>query len=121
MVNVLIIGATRGLGAALANAYAKDSSNTVFGTTRSSAGPSDEKYHKAITWVPQIDLMSPGVGAALVNQLGMLGISGGMVEGGVKHVDVVVCARFNLPIEASSQSLANGGVWADHHSRLLCH
>jgi hypothetical protein len=91
MVNVLIIGATRGLGAALANAYAKDSSNTVLGTTRSSSAPSDGKYHKAITWVPHIDLMNPGVGAALVNQLGMLGVSGGMVEGGVKHFDAVVC------------------------------
>jgi NAD(P)-dependent dehydrogenase (short-subunit alcohol dehydrogenase family) len=90
MVNVLIIGATRGLGAALANSYAKDTSNTVFGTTRSAVGPSHEKHHKNITWVPHIDLMSPGVGVALVNQLGMLGVSGGMVEGSVKHIDVVV-------------------------------
>jgi NAD(P)-dependent dehydrogenase (short-subunit alcohol dehydrogenase family) len=90
MVNVLIIGATRGLGAALATAYAADSSNTVFGTTRASSGPSHHGSHRAITWVPHIDLMSPGVGAALVNQLGMLGVSGGMVEGGVKHLDVVV-------------------------------
>jgi NAD(P)-dependent dehydrogenase (short-subunit alcohol dehydrogenase family) len=90
MVNVLIIGATRGLGAALANAYASDSSNTVFGTTRSAAGPSGDKCHKAITWVPHIDLMNSGVGASLANQLGMLGVSGGMVEGGVKHLDIVV-------------------------------
>lgn len=87
---ILIIGATRGFGAALANAYAADPANTVFGTTRSSTGPSGDKLSHAITWVPNIDLMSLGVGAALVNQLGMLGVGGGMVEGGVKALDVVV-------------------------------
>jgi hypothetical protein len=117
MVNVLIIGATRGLGAALANAYAKDSSNTVFGTTRSSSAPSDEKYHKAITWVPHIDLMNPGVGAALVNQLGMLGVSGGMVEGGVKHFDAVVCPSHTAPHPTFSRNNKP----PDHHSRLFCH
>jgi NAD(P)-dependent dehydrogenase (short-subunit alcohol dehydrogenase family) len=90
MPNILIIGATRGLGASLANAYASEPSNTVYGTTRSSAAPSDDKISKAVNWVPNIDLVSPGVGKALVNQLGMLGVGGGMIEKGIHTFDIVV-------------------------------
>jgi hypothetical protein len=39
MPTILIVGATRGLGAALANLYASSLSNTVFGTTRSASNP----------------------------------------------------------------------------------
>lgn len=91
MPNILVIGATRGLGASLANLYSSQPHTTVYGTTRSSsAPPSDEKLSKSIIWVPNIDLLNPDVGGMLVNQLGMLGIGGGMVEGGVKGFDVVV-------------------------------
>ena len=90
MANVLIIGATRGLGASLANAYASQPSTTVFGTTRSAAGPKGGKLNEKIIWVPNIDVSEEGVGKKLVNQLGMLGGGGGMVEGGVKGFDVVV-------------------------------
>lgn len=86
--NVLIIGATRGLGASLASAYAAKPSTTVFGTTRSATGPSHA--HKDIKWVPHIDAASSSVGKRLVNQLGSLGIANGMVEGGVKGFDVVI-------------------------------
>ena len=90
MPTILIIGATRGLGASLATTYASDSKNIVYGTTRSSSGPSEPKLSKDIKWVPHINLMSPSVGSSLVNQLGMLGLGGGMVEGGPKGFDVVV-------------------------------
>jgi NAD(P)-dependent dehydrogenase (short-subunit alcohol dehydrogenase family) len=90
MPNILIIGATRGLGASLANAYASNPSNNVFGTTRSPSGPSHSKLHKNITWVRDIDVSDSGVGTRLVNQLGALGGGGGMVKGGVKALDVVV-------------------------------
>jgi NAD(P)-dependent dehydrogenase (short-subunit alcohol dehydrogenase family) len=90
MSTILIIGATRGLGASLANAYANDSSNVVFGTTRSAHSPGNSSLSDNIHWVPHIDLGHPGVGARLVNQLGMLGGGGGMVDGGVKGFDIVV-------------------------------
>lgn len=41
--------------------------------------------------MPNIDVSESGMGARLVNQLGALGGGGGMVEGGVKAFDVVVC------------------------------
>ncbi len=91
MPNVLIIGATRGLGASLANTYASQPHTIVYGTTRSSSPPSSDKLSKEIIWVPNIDLMSPNCGKSLVNQLGMLGVGGGMTEGGLRRFDVVVC------------------------------
>lgn len=39
MPTVLIIGATRGLGASLVQLYAGDANNNVFGTARSSDPP----------------------------------------------------------------------------------
>jgi NAD(P)-dependent dehydrogenase (short-subunit alcohol dehydrogenase family) len=90
MPNILIIGATRGLGAALANLYASGLKNTVFGTTRSSAAPKNEKLNSKIVWLPNIDVAQEDVGRRLVNQLGMSGGGGGMVEGGVKALDTVV-------------------------------
>ena len=94
MLNVLVIGATRGLGASLANAYASQPSTTVFGTTRSANAPKGNKLSEKIVWVPNIDLTEEGVGKKLVNQLGMLGGSGGMNEGGVQGFDVVVRLGF---------------------------
>jgi NAD(P)-dependent dehydrogenase (short-subunit alcohol dehydrogenase family) len=90
MPNILIIGATRGLGASLAKAYASQPNTTVYGTTRAATGPTglDDK----IAWVPHIDVSDSGVGKRLVNQLGSLGVAGGMVEeeNEVRGFDVVV-------------------------------
>ena len=91
MPRVLIIGATRGLGASLANNYASQTDTIVFGTTRSSTGPpKDGKLNEKIVWVPNIDVSDSAVGVRLVNQIGSLGGGGGMVEGGIKAFDVVV-------------------------------
>jgi hypothetical protein len=90
--NILIIGATRGLGASLANAYASQPDTTVFGTTRSAAAPI--RLDDKIIWIPYIDVSESSVGAKLVNQLGSLGGGGwwgGMTEGGVTAFDIVVC------------------------------
>lgn len=91
MSKVLIVGATRGLGLSLAKQYASQSSNTVYGTTRSEAGP--ESVSENIHWVPHIDLTNSGVGARLANRLGTLGV-GGSMSGGVQAFDVVVSTPF---------------------------
>lgn len=88
MASVLIIGATRGLGASLANQYAAQKDTTVFGTTRNSHAPSG--LNSKINWVKNVDLAEKNCGAALVNQIGMLGGGGGMSEGGVKGFDIVI-------------------------------
>ncbi|KAG0646977.1 C-factor [Hyphodiscus hymeniophilus] len=127
MPNILIIGATRGLGASLANTYASHPSTTVFGTTRSAHGPKEGKMNEKIIWVPHIDVSEEGVGAKLVNQLGMLGGGGGMNEGGVKGFDVV--AKFLPPkskvilVSSESGSITlrhekeGGGNYAHHASK----
>lgn len=93
MPNVLIIGATRGLGASLANLYASKEDTIVYGTTRSASAPKNDKLSDKIIWVPNIDVSESSVGTKLVNQLPALGAGGGMVEGGIKAFDVVVCTR----------------------------
>ena len=90
MPNILIVGATRGLGASLSNAYASQPHTTVFATTRAAHAPHGGKHNEKIVWVPNVDVSEEGVGKKLVNQLGMLGGGGGMTEGGIKGFDVVV-------------------------------
>ncbi|KAJ7581192.1 oxidoreductase-like protein [Mycena floridula] len=81
MPRVLIIGATRGLGASLANYYAAQADTSVFGTTRSPTGPKSDKLSEKIVWVPNVDVSQEHVGRSLVNQLPPLG---------VKAFDVVI-------------------------------
>jgi NAD(P)-dependent dehydrogenase (short-subunit alcohol dehydrogenase family) len=83
--NILIIGATRGLGASLANAYASQKDTTVYGTTRSAEAP--KGGNASIVWVKGIDVSEKDVGRVLVDQLGALG--------SVKEFDVVVCFQFS--------------------------
>ncbi|KAJ3003117.1 hypothetical protein HKX48_001946 [Thoreauomyces humboldtii] len=70
MPNVLIIGATRGLGASLAKAYAS-AGVSVFGTTRSSSKPEDFGV-KEVQWLLDIDLMKPTVGQTLTTAIAKL-------------------------------------------------
>ncbi|KAF8209048.1 oxidoreductase [Mycena galopus ATCC 62051] len=67
MPTTLIIGATRGLGASLAAAYA-DSGHTVYATARASSPPSSPS-HANITWIPSIDIASESAGTALASAL----------------------------------------------------
>ncbi|KAJ7065771.1 oxidoreductase [Mycena amicta] len=67
MSTVLIVGATRGLGASLASAYAS-SGATVYATSRSSSPPSTPS-HDNITWIPGIDISTESAGRALASAL----------------------------------------------------
>lgn len=116
MPSILIIGATRGLGASLANAYATQPNTTVYGTTRAAVGP--KGLNEKIAWVPNIDVSDSGVGPRLVNQLGGLGVAGGMVEGKneVRGFDVVV--RLTPPPSSlGSQSCDN--LAPQHNTRMV--
>jgi NAD(P)-dependent dehydrogenase (short-subunit alcohol dehydrogenase family) len=75
--NILIIGATRGLGASLANAYAAQEDTIVYGTTRA-ASPPKTGFHEGIKWVRGLDLNKPDAGETLVKELGGLGVEGGL-------------------------------------------
>lgn len=68
MSSILIVGATRGLGAQLVKRYASNASNTVYGTSRSSSPPSSPSGPN-IHWIPSIDLIKPDCGTTLSNAL----------------------------------------------------
>ncbi|GAM40494.1 short chain dehydrogenase/reductase [Talaromyces pinophilus] len=69
MSNILLIGATRGLGAALASHYASlPSTSTIYATTRSYTAP-DKPSHAKIRWLLNIDISEPDVGDTLTAQI----------------------------------------------------
>ena len=65
---VLVVGATRGLGAALAKAYAAQPATTVFATTRAQTAPSAPAGPN-IHWIPSVDISSPTAGPTLASHL----------------------------------------------------
>ncbi|KAI9804702.1 MAG: hypothetical protein M1833_006777 [Piccolia ochrophora] len=64
--NVLIVGATRGLGEFLTKQYASRDMN-VFATSRSDTTPSPAGRN--VQWIPSIDLSSPSAGPSLASAL----------------------------------------------------
>jgi len=68
MPNILVVGATRGLGAALVSHYRCQPSTTVYATSRSSSPPSSPSASN-IHWLTSIDLMSPSCGTDLTSSL----------------------------------------------------
>lgn len=65
--SILIVGATRGLGACLVNQYARQG-KTVYGTSRSAEDPS-AWFASSIEWLRSVDLMEATVGDNIANQL----------------------------------------------------
>ncbi|KAL4944498.1 hypothetical protein BDV06DRAFT_187174 [Aspergillus oleicola] len=65
--SILIVGATRGLGASLRALYAAKPSTHVFATTRSDKKPDSSQSN--VSWIPNIDLTKSDVGANLTSQL----------------------------------------------------
>lgn len=66
MSTVLVIGATRGLGASLVKRYAGDSMNFVFATSRSAEAP---KSTQNISYISSIDVASESAGTSLVSKI----------------------------------------------------
>ncbi|KAK8102818.1 oxidoreductase [Apiospora sp. TS-2023a] len=67
MASVLIVGATRGLGASLTKQYASQPSTAVYATTRSGSGP--QGFPDRVKWLPNIDLLKSDIGDSLAGQL----------------------------------------------------
>ncbi|KAI9879572.1 MAG: hypothetical protein M1830_008106 [Pleopsidium flavum] len=77
MTNVLIVGATRGLGASLVKKYSSNG-NVVFATTRSQETP--KSTESKVTWIPSVDIASESAGLALVSHIKPKG----------SHLDIVI-------------------------------
>jgi len=82
MPSVLIVGATRGLGAALVSYYTAQPSTDVFATSRSNSAPSSPSAPN-LHWLTSIDLMKPTCGADLASQLSGTPISIVIITAGV--------------------------------------
>lgn len=66
--SILIVGATRGLGAALTKQYARIG-KTVYATTRSSQAPQSGGFPDNVKWLPSIDLTEEKAADSLVKPL----------------------------------------------------
>ncbi|KAF1980263.1 NAD(P)-binding protein [Bimuria novae-zelandiae CBS 107.79] len=78
MPTILVLGATRGLGASVANLYRSDPNNNVLATARSANPPPSTKN---LNYIPGIDIASPEAGKKLLNFLHTRSIS---------HIDVLI-------------------------------
>jgi NAD(P)-dependent dehydrogenase (short-subunit alcohol dehydrogenase family) len=78
MSNVLILGATRGLGASLRTLYSSKPDTHVFATSRSSS----PEPSSGVTWLTGIDVSQPDVGQKLVSQLPSKKISTAIITAG---------------------------------------
>ena len=67
MPNVLIVGATRGLGASLTQQYASNG-NQVYATARSDKHP--ESSSSNITYIPNVDVATESAGSTIASSIG---------------------------------------------------
>ncbi|CAI6336277.1 unnamed protein product [Periconia digitata] len=75
---VLIVGATRGLGASLVKSYANQPTNQILATARASSPPKDADN---IAYIPNIDISSPEASKTLLDYLNAHSI---------RHIDIVI-------------------------------
>jgi short-subunit dehydrogenase len=81
MPNIVVIGATRGLGHNLVSLYAKQSNTTVWGTSRKDSPPDEQD---SIKWITKVDVGTPSAGPTVASGL----------PSGVKIDTLIVSAGF---------------------------
>lgn len=114
MPNVLVVGATRGLGKELVKQYSQK--NQVFGTSRHTAPQKDDaNYPSGVTWIPDIDISHPDAGKKIAASLT-----------GSAHFDIVVITAGFFTMETFDEpdfekevemykTVAVGPVFLVHH------
>jgi NAD(P)-dependent dehydrogenase (short-subunit alcohol dehydrogenase family) len=65
----VVVGATRGLGAAICKHYLSKGLSSVYGTTRKPQGPSSSDLD-GIKWITGVDIGTPAAGGAFVSSYG---------------------------------------------------
>jgi len=99
MPNILIIGANRGLGAALTNLYASKPSTTVYATTRSNTAPSSPSGSN-IKWLLNVDISQSDVGQSITSQLNKsIQASSSQDNNSEKHLALTIIAAGYLATE----------------------
>ncbi|KAL5405116.1 hypothetical protein PMIN04_012432 [Paraphaeosphaeria minitans] len=92
MPTILVVGATRGLGASLTNAYKSDPNNHVLATARSANPPSSTEN---LTYIPGIDIATPDAGKELLDFVHTKSIS---------HIDIVIITAGYFATESLKES-----------------
>ena len=90
MPNILVVGATRGLGASLVKTYLSSPSNYVFGTSRGSKTPSNTD---SLKYISNIDLASESAGSTLAKA----------IADDVEKLDVVIISAGYFGLESFDQ------------------
>ncbi|KAF2033968.1 NAD(P)-binding protein [Setomelanomma holmii] len=78
MPTILVVGATRGLGASIVKTYAADPKNQVLATARTTNPPANSNN---ISYIPSIDISTPEASSTLVHDLESRKIT---------HLDIVI-------------------------------
>lgn len=117
--NVLIVGATRGLGASLTKLYASKPSTTVYATTRGSSPPSSssDSSSRNTKWLVNIDVSQPDVGEKLTSQLSSpnkLSISAAIISAGYFGFETFDNPDWDKQVKMYTTS-AIGPVFVVHH------
>jgi NAD(P)-dependent dehydrogenase (short-subunit alcohol dehydrogenase family) len=88
MPNVLIVGATRGLGCALIDYYAAKPDTTVYATSRQASPPENvAPSAKNVKWIPKIDLMKSTCGKDLASGLKNASLTTVIITAGIFHLE----------------------------------
>ena len=110
MPNVLIVGATRGLGASLASQYV-ESGARVFATSRSKDTPQSTKE---ITYIPSIDVSTPEAGERLSKHIGSTPLDTIILTAGYFGTETFDSPSWEKQIKMYTTS-AIGPVFIVHH------
>lgn len=107
MPSTLVIGATRGLGAALVKQYASQSATEVYGTTRSSSSP--QGFPESVKWLSNIDLTKSDVGESITQQLKGAQPLDVVVSGNILLRKLIVVSSINQPCIGHQRGLFRAG------------
>lgn len=85
MPNVLVVGGTRGLGAALVNHYSEQPLTRVYATSRKDAPATPNN----VKWLTNVDLTKPEAGQSISSQLGGVIISTVFITAGIFQLETI--------------------------------
>ena len=93
MPNILIVGATRGLGASLAKQYA-DRGDHVYATARSDKHPEPRSN---ISYLSNVDMTDKSVGSKIVDKLGKTNLDTVIITGNFIRICLSLLSIDKLP------------------------
>lgn len=108
--NILILGATRGLGASLRTLYSRKADTHVFATSRSS----NPEPSQGVTWLTGIDIAQPDGGQKIVSQLSSTKISTVIISAGYFGFETFDSPDWAKQVQMYTTS-AIGPVFVVHH------